>query len=158
MRRVAVIPTLRRSSPRMPGPRVMFIHGLEGRPDGTKAQQLRAQGLEVVAADMHMSVWQLSRRNSVIRNILRARALHLGLAVLAAGIVAGVVVSSVWPALLGTLAGIVTMVHHMFGGLGAYVGALSFDRTGSYDSAFAVMALTSLLSIGLVMMLKPGRP
>ena len=55
-------------------------------------------------------------------------------------------------ALLGTLAGMVTMVHHAFGGLGAYVGALSFDHTGSYDGAFVFMLLTSLISIGLVML------
>ena len=53
-------------------------------------------------------------------------------------------------ALLGTVAGMVTMVHHSLGGVGAYVGAASFDATGSYDSAFWVMLLTSMLCIALV--------
>ena len=53
-------------------------------------------------------------------------------------------------ALLGTLAGSVTMVHHACGGLGAYLGALSFDRTGTYDSAFVLMLVTSLLAAALL--------
>ena len=55
----------------------MFIHGLEGHPEGSKVVMLRAQGFEVYAADMHMSVWRLAKHNSVIRNILRSRELHL---------------------------------------------------------------------------------
>ena len=57
----------------MPGPRVMFIHGLEGHPEGSKVVKLRAQGFEVHAADMHMSLWQLGKRNSIARNILHLR-------------------------------------------------------------------------------------
>ncbi len=37
---------------------------------------------------------------------------------------------------LGALTGIITMVHHIAGGLGAYVGAAVFDATGQYDLAF----------------------
>ena len=34
---------------------------------------------------------------------------------------------------LGTLTGLITMVHHIFGGVGAYLGAAVFDATNSYD-------------------------
>ena len=57
-------------------------------------------------------------------------------------------------ALLGTLAGTVTMVHHICGGLGAYVGAVSFDGTGSYDRAFAVMLVSSLVAAALTLGLR----
>ncbi len=51
--------------------RVLFIHGLEGHPQGTKVQLLRAQGFDVHAVDMYMSIRRLSRKNSVVRNLLR---------------------------------------------------------------------------------------
>lgn len=51
--------------------RVLFIHGLEGHPQGTKVQLLRAQGFDVHAVDMYMSIKRLSRKNSVARNLLR---------------------------------------------------------------------------------------
>ena len=41
---------------------------------------------------------------------------------------------------LGALAGLITMVHQIFGGLGAYAGAAIFDATGGYDAAFVVDA------------------
>lgn len=50
---------------------------------------------------------------------------------------------------LGTLTGLVTMVHQIFGGLGAYGGALVFDRTGSYDAAFVALLVAS--AVGLVL-------
>ena len=43
------------------------------------------------------------------------------------------------PARLGTVSGTISMVHQMFGGLGALVGALIFDYWGSYDGAFILM-------------------
>lgn len=46
---------------------------------------------------------------------------------------------------LGALTGLITMVHQIFGGIGAYGGALIFDATGSYAVAFViVLALTAL--------------
>jgi predicted MFS family arabinose efflux permease len=46
---------------------------------------------------------------------------------------------------LGALTGLITMVHQIFGGIGAYGGALIFDATGSYATAFViVLALTAL--------------
>jgi len=40
---------------------------------------------------------------------------------------------------LGAISGLIVMVHHMCGGLGAYVGAAFFDAHGTYDKAFALM-------------------
>ena len=45
---------------------------------------------------------------------------------------------------LGAIGGLIVMVHHMCGGLGAYIGALVFDGTGSYDVVFIVMCVASL--------------
>ena len=43
------------------------------------------------------------------------------------------------PARLGTVSGTISMVHQIFGGLGALAGALIFDYWGSYDGAFILM-------------------
>jgi predicted MFS family arabinose efflux permease len=48
---------------------------------------------------------------------------------------------------LGALAGLITMVHQIFGGLGAYGGALVFDYTGSYDAAFVALLVASALGL-----------
>jgi predicted MFS family arabinose efflux permease len=54
---------------------------------------------------------------------------------------------------LGALTGLIVMIHHMFGGLGAWIGAAMFDASGSYDGAFTVMlascVLAGLLTLGL---------
>ena len=50
---------------------------------------------------------------------------------------------------LGTLSGLITMVHHFCGGAGAYLGAALFDATSSYKAAFAIMLLSSVLALGL---------
>jgi hypothetical protein len=42
---------------------------------------------------------------------------------------------------LGAISGLIVMIHHMCGGLGAWIGAAVFDARGGYDVAFAVMAL-----------------
>ena len=57
---------------------------------------------------------------------------------------------------LGTLTGLVTMVHQIFGGLGAYGGALVFDRTGSYHAALVALLAASLA--GLVLAFALTRP
>jgi predicted MFS family arabinose efflux permease len=61
---------------------------------------------------------------------------------------------------LGALTGVVTMVHQVCGGLGAYVGARIFDATGRYDDAFLIMlasaALAVLLSAALGLGEKPA--
>jgi hypothetical protein len=48
------------------------------------------------------------------------------------------------------------MVHQIFGGLGAYGGALIFDATGSYDAAFIVMLVASAIALGLSLMVRPA--
>jgi predicted MFS family arabinose efflux permease len=57
-------------------------------------------------------------------------------------------------ALLGTVSGLITMVHHAAGGLGALSGAAIFDRTGDYDAAFAANALLSLLALWITLTLR----
>ena len=55
---------------------------------------------------------------------------------------------------LGALTGLITMVHQMCGGIGAYLGAAAFDRTGGYDTAFWFMAIVSLIALVLTLILK----
>ena len=50
---------------------------------------------------------------------------------------------------LGTVTGTISMVHQMFGGLGALVGALIFDYLGSYYWAFVLMLGLSIVSTAL---------
>ena len=48
---------------------------------------------------------------------------------------------------LGALSGLITMVHHISGGIGAYAGAALFDARGNYDSAFVVMLALSVAAV-----------
>jgi predicted MFS family arabinose efflux permease len=50
---------------------------------------------------------------------------------------------------LGALTGMITMVHQIFGALGAYSGALIFDATGSYDAAFIIVFVVSVVALAL---------
>ena len=52
---------------------------------------------------------------------------------------------------LGAISGMIVMIHHMCGGLGAYLGAALFDAQGSYSTMFAVML--ALSALGFVMTL-----
>ena len=52
-------------------------------------------------------------------------------------------------ALLGTVSGLLTMVHHGAGGVGALAGASVFDRYGSYTNAFAAMLALSVIAVVL---------
>ena len=45
---------------------------------------------------------------------------------------------------LGTVSGTISMVHQIFGGLGALVGALIYDHWGSYNGAFILMLALSI--------------
>jgi len=47
---------------------------------------------------------------------------------------------------LGAISGLIVMIHHMFGGIGAWIGAAIFDARGDYDVAFVVMAVASVLA------------
>jgi predicted MFS family arabinose efflux permease len=59
---------------------------------------------------------------------------------------------------LGALTGLITMVHHICGGFGAYLGARIFDRTGRYDLAFAVMLASAIVALVLTLSLLGNRP
>ena len=54
---------------------------------------------------------------------------------------------------LGALTGLITMVHQIFGGIGAFGGALIFDAARSYQPAFALMFAASALALALTLML-----
>jgi predicted MFS family arabinose efflux permease len=55
---------------------------------------------------------------------------------------------------LGALTGLVTLVHHMCGGAGAYLGSAVFDSTGSYDVVFPIMLASSVIALVLVLPLR----
>lgn len=59
---------------------------------------------------------------------------------------------------LGALTGLITMVHQIFGGLGAYLGAAVFDANGTYNTAFVIMGVVSLVAVGLTAMLRSYKP
>ena len=63
-------------------------------------------------------------------------------------------------ALLGTVSGLITMAHHVAGGIGALAGASIFDAYGSYTRAFVVMLVLSVVALGLTLVLprRPRRP
>jgi hypothetical protein len=46
------------------------------------------------------------------------------------------------------------MVHQIFGGIGAYGGALIFDAGGTYDAAFILMLAASGLALAFTMKLR----
>ena len=58
---------------------------------------------------------------------------------------------------LGAVTGLITMVHQIFAGVGAYGGALIFDATGSYDAAFLIMLVASAIAFALSLILRPAR-
>jgi predicted MFS family arabinose efflux permease len=64
------------------------------------------------------------------------------------------VVQNFGVARLGAFTGLITMVHHMCGGIGAYLGARIFDQTGTYDIAYAVMLIASAVALALCLMLR----
>ncbi len=47
---------------------------------------------------------------------------------------------------LGLISGLVTMGHHIAGGLGALTGAMLFDKDGDYLAAFALMLILSVIA------------
>jgi predicted MFS family arabinose efflux permease len=58
---------------------------------------------------------------------------------------------------LGALTGLITMVHQICGGIGAYLGAAIFDETGSYNEAFTGMLTLSFLALLLTLLLRQPR-
>jgi len=55
---------------------------------------------------------------------------------------------------LGALTGLITMVHQVFGGIGACAGALIFDATKTYDAAFIFLLAASWLALALSLMMR----
>jgi predicted MFS family arabinose efflux permease len=55
---------------------------------------------------------------------------------------------------LGALAGLITMTHQIFGGVGAYAGAAIFDLTGGYDAAFVAMLVSAVIALALTLALR----
>jgi MFS family permease len=51
------------------------------------------------------------------------------------------------PNRLGTVSGLINMVHQIAGGLGAFVGAVIFDRWDSYDGAFVLMMVLAGVAV-----------
>ena len=59
---------------------------------------------------------------------------------------------------LGSVSGLVNMVHQIAGGLGAVVGAVIFDATDSYDGAFFLMlALALIAAVATLIVRQPPR-
>ena len=61
------------------------------------------------------------------------------------------------PVRLGTVSGIISMVHQITGGLGALGGAVIFDLTNSYQSAFAVMLALAVLAAAMTWLVRERR-
>lgn len=55
---------------------------------------------------------------------------------------------------LGTLSGLINMIHQVFGGIGAVLGAAIFDSRGSYDIAFLIMLILSIVAVLAVVILR----
>ncbi len=55
---------------------------------------------------------------------------------------------------LGAISGMIVMIHHMCGGLGAYIGAILFDMQGNYHTAFTLMLVLSLVATALTAWLR----
>jgi MFS family permease len=48
---------------------------------------------------------------------------------------------------VGLITGLINTVHHLGGGVGAYMGGVVFDRTGSYRLAFILSAAMALIAV-----------
>jgi predicted MFS family arabinose efflux permease len=57
---------------------------------------------------------------------------------------------------LGLFTGLITMVHHIAGGIGGWAGAAWFDRVGNYDLVLWAMLATSALGAMLALLLRPA--
>ena len=55
---------------------------------------------------------------------------------------------------LGLVAGSISMVHQISGGLGALAGAVIFDHWGSYDRGFVIMLAMSLAAVPVTLMVR----
>ena len=55
---------------------------------------------------------------------------------------------------LGTISGLITMVHHIGGGLGALLGGVMFETWGSYDEVFVLMFALSAVGMAFTMLIR----
>ncbi|MCH8062104.1 MAG: MFS transporter [Chloroflexi bacterium] len=55
---------------------------------------------------------------------------------------------------LGTISGLITMVHHIGGGLGAFIGGVMFETWGSYDEAFILMFALSAVGMAFTILIR----
>ena len=62
------------------------------------------------------------------------------------------------PARLGTVSGLINMVHQVSGGLGAFTGAVIFDRWEGYDRAFILMLVLALVATALILLVRERGP
>ncbi|HCF73126.1 MAG: hypothetical protein CMK60_12605 [Proteobacteria bacterium] len=58
---------------------------------------------------------------------------------------------------LGTLTGIIVMVHHAAGGLGAYTGGAAYDALGSYQVVFQLMLILSVAALFIPWLMAKAR-
>ena len=58
---------------------------------------------------------------------------------------------------IGVLSGFATTVHHLGGSLGAYMGGVIFDRTGSYQWAFVISAAMAFTAVVSALLMKERR-
>lgn len=83
---------------------LLFVHGLESHPNGSKVRLLRDQGFEVTAPDMEMALWRLNRRNSALRNLLRSAEVWIVATLVAVGLGSAIVTPSVVQAIVAVIA------------------------------------------------------
>ena len=55
---------------------------------------------------------------------------------------------------LGTISGFIVMIHHAFGGVGAWLGGALFDARGDYDAAFGIMLISTIAATCLCLLLR----
>ena len=58
---------------------------------------------------------------------------------------------------IGLISGFITMIHHMGGGLWAYIGGWSFDMSGSYKWSFIVSAIMACIALICTLMIRENR-
>lgn len=58
---------------------------------------------------------------------------------------------------VGLITGFITTIHHLGGGFWAYMGGLTFDRTGSYRLAFILSAIMALVAVVSTMLITERR-
>ena len=58
---------------------------------------------------------------------------------------------------IGLLGGFITTIHHLGGGLWAYLGGAVYDATGSYTVAMAISAAASAVALVCTLLIKEVR-